>query len=245
MTLVSRSDNTMIAFYSSLEEATQDEISFALTNGYCLSTRRINYVGNNTAGLIKSRIIFCVHGDERGTRWSSKIINAEHNHEAVDNVAAYPHSRNLTSTEVETVHSLSVIGATPRVVLGALRQLNYENISNPQDIYNAKASKKRNLLDGRLSIEALLDSLIMQGVQHAFSRDHQGNLNSLYISPKSAEICVRHYSASKVFLLDSTYKTNKYHMPLLHGTGVSATDETFTFFIVSCALKPLHAISGQ
>ena len=68
---------------------------------------------------------------------------------------------------------------------------NSNNISTPQDIYNAKASKKRKQLDGRLSIEALLDSLIMQDVQHASSRDHQGNLNSLYISPKSAENCVR------------------------------------------------------
>ncbi|KAI0994387.1 hypothetical protein K3495_g13795 [Podosphaera aphanis] len=120
MTLVSRSDNTMIVFYSSLEEATQDEQSFALTNGYCLSIQRTNYVGNNTAWLIKSRIICCVHGgkhvtkahirstttlrpecpfqlkiskDEGGTRWSSTIINADHNHEAVDNVAAYPHLR--------------------------------------------------------------------------------------------------------------------------------------------------------
>ena len=70
----------------------------------------------------------------------------------------------------------------------------------------------------------------MQGLKHEFSRDHQGNLNSLYISPKSTENCVRYHSVNKFLLLDSTYKTNKYHMPLLHGTGVSATNETFTLF---------------
>ena len=33
-------------------------------------------------------------------------------------------------------------------------------------------------------------------------------------------------------LLDSTYKTNRYQMPMLHGVGITATYQTFSAFIV-------------
>ena len=33
-------------------------------------------------------------------------------------------------------------------------------------------------------------------------------------------------------LLDSTYKTNRYQMPMLHGVGITATYQTFSALIV-------------
>ena len=52
---------------------------------------------------------------ESGDSWSSQIVNAEHNHEAAENIAAYPAARALTDAEIQTVHSLSNIGAKPRL----------------------------------------------------------------------------------------------------------------------------------
>lgn len=258
MTTFTRSDTNMVAHYSSLEEATKAEKDFAMTNGYCLRIQRTNFKGNKLGGEIKNRTMTCVHSDsaasqaharntsimcqncpfylritrnsESGDSWSSQIINAEHNHEAAENIAAYPAARALTDAEIQTVHSLSSIGAKPRVVIGALRQQNPGNLTTAQDIYNVNKYKKRKMLDGRSEIEALLDTLIARSIKHTALRNNSNNLTCLFIVPKSAENIIKHFSDNKVYLIDSTYKTNQYKMPLLHGTGVTAINKTFTIF---------------
>ena len=74
--------------------------------------------------------------------WSSIITNPNHNHEAAENIAAYPAARTLLDSEVEIVNNLSSIGAKPRIVIDALRQHNPNNLSTAQDIYCEKVSKE-------------------------------------------------------------------------------------------------------
>ncbi|KAI0996968.1 hypothetical protein K3495_g11216 [Podosphaera aphanis] len=171
---------------------------------------------------------------------SLSITNPNHNHEVAENIAAYPVARALLDSEVEIVNNLSSIGAKPRIVIDALRQHNHNNLSTAQDMYNVKKSQKRMILDGRLEIEALLDILIERNVPHAFQRSRIGNLNGLFISPKSTDNIMRHLSANKVFLMDSTYKTNQYRMPLLHGIGVTASYECLTVFYCFMHFKAEH-----
>ncbi|KAI1004849.1 hypothetical protein K3495_g3369 [Podosphaera aphanis] len=61
MTTFTRSNTSMIAYYSSLDKATQEEKDFAKNNGYCLRILRTNTVGNKVRGESKSRILSCVH----------------------------------------------------------------------------------------------------------------------------------------------------------------------------------------
>ncbi|KAI0994043.1 hypothetical protein K3495_g14140, partial [Podosphaera aphanis] len=49
--------------------------------------------------------------------WSSIITTPNHNHEAAENIAAYPAARALLDSEVEIVNNLSSIGAKPRIVI--------------------------------------------------------------------------------------------------------------------------------
>ncbi|KAI1006741.1 hypothetical protein K3495_g1477 [Podosphaera aphanis] len=175
MTMITRSDTSMIAYYPSLETATQAEKAFANQNGYCLKIQRTHTVGNKTGAQPKNRTLTCVHGGRppTGVRarstasrrdncpfqlrlarshegdsniWSSVITHPEHNHDAASDIAAYPAARALRDSEVETVHRLSSIGAKPRVIIDALREQNPANRSTTQDIYNLKKSRKRKLL---------------------------------------------------------------------------------------------------
>ncbi|KAI0993945.1 hypothetical protein K3495_g14239, partial [Podosphaera aphanis] len=164
MTTFTRSNTSMIACYSSLDKATQEEKDFAKNNGYCLRIQRTITVGNKAGGEPKSRILSYVHSGrptdqprsrstttlsencsfrlqiakapEAENMWSSIITNPNHNHEAAENIAAYPAARVLLDSEVEIVNNLSSIGAKPRIVIDALRQHNPNNLSTAQDIYN-------------------------------------------------------------------------------------------------------------
>ncbi|KAI1005336.1 hypothetical protein K3495_g2890 [Podosphaera aphanis] len=61
MAIVTRSNTSMIASYSSLDKATQEEEDFAKNNVYCLRIQRTNTAGNKAGGEPKSRILSCVH----------------------------------------------------------------------------------------------------------------------------------------------------------------------------------------
>ena len=83
------------------------------------------------------------------------------------------------------------------------------------------------MLDGSSLLIALLVSLPPRSYFNQV--DAQQRLTHLLIiSPSAKEICSK-YSAGSVWLIDATYKTSRYGLPLLYIVGVSATSCTFTF----------------
>ncbi|KAI0996396.1 hypothetical protein K3495_g11784 [Podosphaera aphanis] len=112
MTTVTRSNTSTIAYFSSLDKATQEEKDFAKNNGYCLRIQRANTAGNKVGGEPKSIILSCVHSgrptdqprsrsttslsenspfglqiskaSEAENMWSSVITNPNYNCKAAD-----------------------------------------------------------------------------------------------------------------------------------------------------------------
>ena len=183
MSTATRSDYYMNAYYTSLEEATEVEKAFALRNGYCLKIKHIQTAGNRTGGLIKGRILVCVHSgkancearirdtstlrqdcpfqaqmcreNESGDIWSCRIAVREHNHGPTEDVAVYPSAKTLLEGEIETVNRLNCFGARSLTIISALIEQNSINISTTRDIQNIKMFKKRKMLNGRTKIKAV------------------------------------------------------------------------------------------
>ena len=84
------------------------------------------------------------------------------------------------------------------------------------------------ILNGRSLISAFLSSL--GDAAHHFSQvDSEQKLTHLLdISPCAREIC-RKFCAGKLCLLNATYKTNKFEMPLFHVVGATSSHQIFTF----------------
>ena len=83
------------------------------------------------------------------------------------------------------------------------------------------------MLNGRSPLIDLVNSLPPSS--YFTQVDTQQRLTHLLIISSSAkEICSK-YSAGSVWLIDATYKTNMYGLPLLYIVGVSATRSKFTF----------------
>jgi hypothetical protein len=82
-------------------------------------------------------------------------------------------------------------------------------------------------LEGRRPIEALLDSIREKKEFYKVQRDLHGRVTHLFFSPnEGAEMARRFYG---VVLIDCTYKTNRFKMPLLHVCGVTPCNNTFSF----------------
>lgn len=84
------------------------------------------------------------------------------------------------------------------------------------------------MLAGRTPLQALLEQLANTNIVHYFEQDKENRLTHLFILSSSAKEICRLYSRGKIWLLDSTYKTNRYGIPLLHLVCVTATNHTFT-----------------
>lgn len=71
------------------------------------------------------------------------------------------------------------------------------------------------------------------------------------MAPSAKEICEA-YSACRVWLVDATYKSNKFLVAMLHVVGVTSTGQTFTFSYCfkqqerdeDCAWTMDHIING-
>lgn len=84
----------------------------------------------------------------------------------------------------------------------------------------------REQLAGRTPIQYLQEQLLIHKWKSAFKQDIEGRITFfMFAHPKSIRYANKY---SRVFILDCTYKTNRYEMPLLHIIGVSPSNTTFS-----------------
>ena len=85
------------------------------------------------------------------------------------------------------------------------------------DIYNLNASFRREQLYGLSANDALLQYLKEKGIHFTIQVTPQNQTKHLFIAyPDSIRLAETNQD---VVLVDSTYKTNKFDMPLLHMLG--------------------------
>jgi hypothetical protein len=88
----------------------------------------------------------------------------------------------------------------------------------PQDIYNYHALLRRDLRQGQSATEALIRHLETSGIMHHILKDLDSNrLKGLFITcPESVQYLQYHHD---VILIDNTYSTNRFDMPLMDIIG--------------------------
>ena len=103
---------------------------------------------------------------------------------------------------------------------------------NIQDIYNEHAKMQKEMLQGKTPVQALLQELehyidITEDSKYYYRvmKDAQNHLHTLFFAhPNLIELLCLNYG---VWLLNCTYKTNKFHMPLLHISGITCLGTSF------------------
>ncbi|XP_030445922.2 protein FAR1-RELATED SEQUENCE 5-like [Syzygium oleosum] len=120
---------------------------------------------------------------------------------------------------------MSKAGIPPRQILSSLRQSNPNVQAIAKTVYNMKAKFCREYLNGRTMIQALMDELSIGGFIYNFKHDAEGHLTHLFFSHPISMALTKSFSS--VFVMDCTYKTNRYKMPLLDIIGVSCFNTSF------------------
>jgi hypothetical protein len=126
--------------------------SFALLHGYGIKKGRSGTIGNRTGAEIKNIGLLCVHGGKHKPKdnrvrktttartdcpfkvnikhddygeWIVEVKNGSQNHNAMDNIAAYPSTRTLTEEKYQIAKQMSKAGVelVSRLSLGYLGRL--------------------------------------------------------------------------------------------------------------------------
>ena len=104
---------------------------------------------------------------------------------------------------------------------------------NLSTLYNGRANRRKDMLHGRTPIQALFDDLQASEFLHFHRCDENGTITSLFFAHKESVRLARQYH--HVALMDCTYKTNKYRLPLLHIAGMTSFNSHFS--VGFCFLK--------
>ncbi|KAJ3455262.1 hypothetical protein MRS44_013862 [Fusarium solani] len=147
-----------------------------------------------------------------------------HNHEPSLTQVAHPIHRQLSCSDESTVHQLANAGVAPKDIRSYL-QMNSDTLATQQDIYNCIKRGKRDLARGQSNIHALADQLKSEGFWSQIRIDKSNRVVAVFFAhPKSLGYLK---SYPEVLILDCTYKTNMYKMPLLDIVGVDACQRSF------------------
>ncbi|OAV85182.1 hypothetical protein PTTG_30721, partial [Puccinia triticina 1-1 BBBD Race 1] len=143
--------------------------------------------------------------------WTLEIRHGGHNHQASSGPSSHTAHKKLL----------------PEQILLQLQTSNNETYATNKTISNALQKICREDLDGRSPTEALLCILKESNwlVDVKVSPDTGAILSIFCAHPGSVHLArINHHVA----LMDSTYKTNKYDLPLLHVIGQAASNRSFT-----------------
>ncbi|XP_019184708.1 PREDICTED: uncharacterized protein LOC109179676 [Ipomoea nil] len=114
----------------------------------------------------------------------------------------------------------------PRDILTSVKMQNPDNVSITKTIYNAR--QKFRMMDnaGKTQMQVVMSFLHNNGYVHeSRTNNATDELEDLFfVHPKSME---KWRAFPHVLLIDATYKTNRYSMPLVEMVGVTSTNMTF------------------
>jgi FAR1 DNA-binding domain./MULE transposase domain. len=256
--------------YEELETAVQ---FFAKEHGYAIAIGRSH---RDRKGEIRARTLNCVKGGKARDRvadrkrplisqktdcpfrceaklkdgsWSLTVKNDGHNHNAEDPIAFHQH-RKLPDEICLQVAAMSRAGIKPKEIASTLSQTYPDRLWRIQDIYNLRRQCKIELLAGRSPIEAMLYELHNSQYEYNYSLDSEMRISMLFFAHPTSLEQLRRYP--EVLLMDCTYKTNRFRMPLLDILGSTGLGTTFyaAFVFLSSeteedyqeALKMLHMV---
>ncbi|XP_023752378.2 PKS-NRPS hybrid synthetase cheA-like [Lactuca sativa] len=185
--------------------------------------------------------------------WIFDVKDLSHNHEPSTDISGHPSFRQLPSESIKSVKEMTKAGTPPRQILSSLHQQTPNLPVISRNIYNVKRKIRRENLRNRPMINALFEELDEGGFIYDISQNAEGWISRLFIAhPLSIKLAK---AFSNIFLMDCTYKTNKYNMPLLDIIGVSCFNTAFYSGFVfleredeenySWALRAFKEIIGQ
>ncbi|KAJ1390985.1 OTU domain [Sesbania bispinosa] len=162
-----------------------------------------------------------------GDGWRLNVVCGYHNHEVAENLEGHAYAGRLNVDELSLVNDMTKNMVKPRNILLTLKEHNKDNVTTIKQIYNARQACRTSLRGPRTELQHLMK--LMERDKYVYwHRRHED-------SDVVRDIVWTHPDALKllnlffiVLIIDTTYKTNKYRLPLLEVVRVTSIELTFS-----------------
>jgi hypothetical protein len=196
---------------------------------------RNNLNDSNRQRDTASRLVGCpfsIRASEWNSVWTLKVRNSDHNHLATEVIAAHPVQCRLPSHVKKQIKDLSASGIAPSQIVSTIRQSTDHSLI-AQDVYNTRKELKWENLHNKTPIEALLETLEQDTYTFYYKTDLISRITHLFFAYSKSIELLNHFP--EVILLDCTYKTNRFKLPLLNIVGTTCLNTTF--YIAFCFIR--------
>ncbi|KAI7956599.1 hypothetical protein MJO28_003694 [Puccinia striiformis f. sp. tritici] len=163
-------------------------------------------------------------------KWDLTVSNPDHNHKPSDDPSAHIVHQRLNDTQKKEIIKLNAAGGPPLKIKKSL--LKEGPLHAPlKTIHNLNHKERKKNDGGGSAVESMVQGLKSCGFTYQIRSeisDKTGahHLNAVFMAfPESLKLAKQH---STCILIDATYKTNRYKMPLMHIAGVNSSNSTFT-----------------
>jgi hypothetical protein len=168
-------------------------------------------------------IIFNLEGSNL---WRLEVQDPSHNHPPSLSPSAHNVYRKRTQGQKDTIKLMTHAGARPMQIMSALQREDPETLVSATDIRNERKALREKHLDGRSPIETLLDDLSTPDWIFSVKKDAENRIQCLFLAHQK-QIKLLHANPD-VLLMDCTYRTNRYKLPLLHILGCTNLQTFFS-----------------
>lgn len=179
----------------------------------------------------KNQCPFMLKGVPQGDdTWKVVVKCGLHNHDIDTTLFGHSFVSRLSNEEFEHIRRQTNGHVKPKIIFGTLKESFPQNLSKMKAIYNARQKLRVEARQGLTLIQYLLKMLKENDYVFNYLEDCDHNITNLFMChKKSIQLakCFPH-----VFVLDCTYKTNKYKMPLFEIVGITSTGKTFNLAFV-------------
>jgi hypothetical protein len=200
------------------------------TKFYYQCDRAREYISRATKSKTGTRTTCCPFRvkiiETKDGLWMLEAGQPTHNHPPSLNPAAHRVHRKRTAAEKEKILEMSRAGVPPRQTLIALRQYSVDTLISLTDIYSEIKMARDKELGPRKPIEALLDDLSTDEWVYEVKKDAENRIQSLFFAHKKQIQQLR--ANPDILMIDCTYKTNRFRLPLMHIVGYSNLDSWFS-----------------
>ncbi|XP_057429902.1 uncharacterized protein LOC130723010 [Lotus japonicus] len=160
-------------------------------------------------------------------RWKVIVHSRIHNHDTAEILQGHSFVGRLNSDEKAMVGSMIEKRVKPSDMLIALREKNPNNLTRIKQIYNEKQAYNRIKRGPFSEIQHLMKLLESDKYAH-WSRVEGGSNVIKYLFFAHPDSIHLFNEFSTVVLMDSTYKINRYMIPLLEMVRVTSTNMTYS-----------------
>ncbi|XP_050882761.1 protein FAR1-RELATED SEQUENCE 5 isoform X2 [Lathyrus oleraceus] len=160
-------------------------------------------------------------------KWRFNVICGLHNHDLYEKLADHPIACCLMPEEKKCVTDIILNLIQSKNILSALQRNRPENISNIKQVYNIRYQTNKALREDKIEMQQLLKLLDANNYVCRYRTCDDGVTvrDIFWTHPDSIKLF---NTFSTVLILNSTFKTNKYRLPLLEMIGVTSYEKTYS-----------------